>query len=58
MMQKLGLGTNYENTVNVVILAGGKFHKNVGKTFQGGVIFTKLLLFPSQKHMGFIPAWW
>ena len=35
------------DTVNVVIFAGGKFRENVGKTFHVGVIFTKLLLFPS-----------
>ena len=35
------------NTVNVVIFAGGKFCENVGKTFHVGVIFTKLILFPS-----------
>ena len=34
-------------TENVVILAGGKFSENVGKTFHMGVIFTILLLFPS-----------
>ena len=34
-------------TVNVVIFAGGKFRKYVGKTFHMGVIFTKLLLFLS-----------
>ena len=34
-------------TVNVVILAGGKFQENVGKTFHVGVIFKILLLFPS-----------
>ena len=34
-------------TVNVVIFAGGKFRKNVGKTFHVGIIFTILLLFPS-----------
>ena len=34
-------------TVNVVIFAGGKFRKNVGKTFHVGVIFTILLLYPA-----------
>ena len=34
-------------TVNVVIFAGGKFCKNVGKTFHVGVIFMILLLFPT-----------
>ena len=34
-------------TVDVVIFAGGKFRENVGKTFHAGVIFMKLLLFPS-----------
>ena len=41
-------------TVNVVIFAGGKFRKNFGKTFHMGVIFTVLLICPSQRHMGFI----
>ena len=42
------LGTNVaQDTVNVVIFAGGKFRENVGKTFHAGVIFTILLLFPS-----------
>ena len=36
-----------QSTVNMFIFAGGKFRKNVGKTFQVGVIFTILLLFPS-----------
>ena len=35
------------NTVNMVIFAGGKFRKNVSKTFHVGVIFMILLLFPS-----------
>ena len=35
------------STVNMVIFAGGKFRENVGKTFHVGVIFTKLLQFPS-----------
>ena len=38
---------NKQDTVNVVIFAGGKFRENVGKKFHAGVIFTKLLLFPS-----------
>ena len=33
--------------VNAVNFAGGKFCENDGKTFHVGVIFTKLLLFPS-----------
>ena len=36
---------NYQNTVNVVIFAGGKFRENIGETFHVGVIFTILLLF-------------
>ena len=36
-----------EDTVNVVIFAGGNFRENVGKTFHVGVIFTILLLFSS-----------
>ena len=45
------------STVNVVIFAGGKFRENVSKTFHVGVIFPILLLFPSERHMGFIFAW-
>ena len=46
------------STVNMVIFAGGKFRKNVGKTFHVGVFFTKLLLFPSYKrYIGFIFTW-
>ena len=41
------------STVNVVIFAGGECDGNVGKAFQVGVIFTILLLFPSQRHNGF-----
>ena len=60
------LGSNQDNanglwkylcTVNVVIFAGGKFRENVGKTFHVGVIFTILLIYPSERHMGFIFAW-
>ena len=40
-------------TVNVVIFPGGKFRENVGRTFYMGIIFTKLLLYPSERHMGF-----
>ena len=39
-------GQNDPYTVNVVIFAGGKFRKNVCKTFHVGVIF-RILLFPS-----------
>ena len=46
-----------QTTVNVVIFAGGNFRENVGKTFHVGVIFTILLLFPSQRRIGLIFAW-
>ena len=55
-MLKIQLKLN-EHTVNVVIFAGGKFRENVGKTFHLGVIFTILLIYPSERHMGFIFAW-
>ena len=62
MLVVIGDGNHGEyyhpHTVNVVIFAGGKFRENVGKKFHVGVIFTKLLLFSSQRHMGFIFAWW
>ena len=32
-------------------------HKNVGKRFHVGIIFTILFLFPSYRHMGFIFGW-
>ena len=41
----------------MVIFAGGKFRENVGKTFHLWVIFTILLIYPSERHMGFIFAW-
>ena len=38
---------------NMAILAGGKFHENVAETFQVGVIFTLLLIFPWLIYMNF-----
>ena len=36
-----GQGLVFSHTVNVVIFAGGKFRETVGKTFQGGGLFSQ-----------------
>ena len=41
-----GEGGSYTFIVNLVIFTGGKFRKNVNKTFHVGVNFTMLLFFP------------
>ena len=44
-------------SVNVVIFASGKFHKNCGKTFHAEVILTLLLLLLKIKSYGFYFVW-
>ena len=46
VQSKTGLYACECDTVNVVIFAGGKFHKNIRKTFHLGVIFMIIHLFP------------
>ena len=53
----VGVRNSISHTVNVIIFAWGKVREHVAKAFHVGLISRILLLFPSQRQIGFIFAW-